>query len=91
MTIKNVDISQIAIYNNVSFGKKEFKGFIGYKDVKKIRPLCIFLPKITSNRKDFDENKFMSFFIKDDELSEKYNEIWDKLKIVSKKKSIVKQ
>ena len=84
MTIKNVDISQIAIYNNVSFGKKEFKGFIGYKDVKKIRPLCIFLPKIT-------ENKFMSFFIKDDELLEKYNEIWEKLKIVSKKKSIVKQ
>ena len=29
----------------VSFGKKGFKYFIGYKDAKKIRPLCIFLPK----------------------------------------------
>ena len=43
MTIKNVDISQIAIYNNISFGKKEFKGFIGYKDAQRIRPLCIII------------------------------------------------
>ena len=30
----------------VSFGKKGFKYFIGYKDAK-IRPLCIFLPKMS--------------------------------------------
>ena len=48
--------------------------------LKKIRPLCIFLPKITAYRKDFDETKFMSFLIKDDELLEKYNEIWEKVK-----------
>ena len=28
-----------------------------------------------ANKRDFDETKFMSFLIKDDELSEKYNEI----------------
>ena len=28
-------------------------------------------------RKDFDETKYMSFFIKDDELVGKYNEIWN--------------
>ena len=27
-------------------------------------------------RRDFDETKYMSFLIKDDELLEKYNEIW---------------
>ena len=27
-------------------------------------------------RKDFDETKSLSFLIKDDELLEKYNEIW---------------
>ena len=27
-------------------------------------------------RKDFDETKFMSFLIKDDELLEWHNEIW---------------
>ena len=29
-------------------------------------------------RKDFDETKYMFFFRKDDELLEKYNEIWEK-------------
>ena len=33
-----------------------------------------------ANKTDFDETKFMSFLIKDDELSEKYNEIWEKFK-----------
>ena len=40
-SIKNIDINKIAISNKVSFGKKGFKYFIGYKDAKKIRPLWI--------------------------------------------------
>ena len=36
-------------------------------------------------RKDFDETKFMSFLIKDDELLERYNEIWEKVKYSLKK------
>ena len=39
----------------------------------KIRPLCIFFPKMSAYRKDFDETKYMSFLIKDDELLEEYN------------------
>ena len=31
--------------------------------------------KISAYRKDFDETKYMSFLIKDDELLERYNEI----------------
>ena len=31
-------------------------------------------------RRDFDETKYMSLFIKDDDLLEKYNEIWEKVK-----------
>ena len=46
-------------------GKKGFKYFIGYKDVKKIYiPLCIFLPKMNSYKRVFDETKYMSFFDK---------------------------
>ena len=37
-SIKNIDINKIVICNKVSFGKKEFKYFIGYKDAKKIKP-----------------------------------------------------
>ena len=33
ISIKNVDIDKVIVSNKVSFGKKEFKYFIGYKDV----------------------------------------------------------
>ena len=56
--------------NKVSFGKIGFRYFIGYEDAK-IRPLCIFLPKMSAYRKDFDETKYMSFLIKHDELLQK--------------------
>ena len=36
-------------------------------------------------RKDFDETKYISFLIKDDELLEKYNEILEKVKNSLKK------
>ena len=42
--IHNIDINKIVVSNKVSFGHKDFKYFIGYKDANKIRPLCIFLP-----------------------------------------------
>ena len=42
-------------------------------------------------RKDFDETKYMSFLIKDDELLEKYNQIWEKVKNTIKKNLIVNQ
>ena len=61
-------INKIGVSNKVSFDKKEFKYFFGYKEAKKIRPLWIFPPKMSANRKDFDESTYMSFLIKDEEL-----------------------
>ena len=49
--------------NEVSFGKKGFKHLTGYKDAK-IRPWCIFLPKMSACGRDFDETRYMSFLIK---------------------------
>ena len=40
---------------------------------------------MSENRRDFDETKYMSFLIKDHELLEKYNEIWEKVKTGIKK------
>ena len=65
--------------------KKWFQYFIGYRDAEEIRPLRIFLPKMTAYRKDLDETKYMSFLIKNDELLEKYNEIWEIFKNSLKK------
>ena len=67
------------------FGKKGFKCLIGYKDVKKIKRLCIFPPKMTAYRRNFDEIKYMSFFIKEDLLLGKCDEIWEKVKNSIKK------
>ena len=39
--------------------------------------MCI-STKMSAYRKDFDDTKYISFLIKDKELLEKYNEIWDK-------------
>ena len=42
-------------------------------------------------RKDFQETKYISFLIKDVELLEKHNEIWEKIKIVSQNSFAVNQ
>ena len=49
------------------------------------RPLCIFPPKMSVYRRDFAETKCISSLIKDHELLEKYNEIWEKVKNSLKK------
>ena len=53
--------------------------------LKKLKSLGIFLPKMSAYRKGFDETRSISFLIKDDELFEKYNEIWEKVKNSLKK------
>ena len=39
-------------------------------------PLCIFLTKVTSYRKDIHETEYISFLMKDSKLFEKYNKTW---------------
>ena len=83
--IDNLDINKIVVSNKIFFGKKDFKYFIGYKDAKKVRPLSIFLPKLSTYRRDFDKIKCMSFLIKDEKLLEKYNGIWKNVSNIIKK------
>ena len=78
ISIKNIDIKKIIVPNRVCFGKKGFRYFTDNRDAEKIRPLCIYLPKMSAHRRDFDETKYISFLVKDSELLEKCNEIWEK-------------
>ena len=41
-----MDDVDINASNKVSFGKKVFEYFFGYKDNEKVKPLCVMLPKI---------------------------------------------
>ena len=54
----------------------------------KNRPLCIFLPKMSTYRRDFDKTKCISFLIKDEKLLEKYKEIWKKKSATLPKKNL---
>ena len=60
----DTNINKTVISNKLPFGKQDFKYFIGYKDGKKIIPLCIFCPKISIYRRTFDKTLCMYFFIK---------------------------
>ena len=44
---------------------------------------------MSAYRRDFDETKYISFLIENDELLEKYNEIWKNVKYSIKKELIV--
>ena len=58
-----------------------FKYFIDYKESEIVKPLCIILPQMTGHIKCFEiGGKNMSFVITDDDVLDKYNEIWDKIK-----------
>ena len=60
------------------------------KMIKKVHLHVYSSQKIHVYRRNFDETKYISFLIKDDELLEKYDEIWKKkLRIVFKKNLIV--
>ena len=54
-------INKILVSKKVFSAKKGFKYFIGYKDGKKVRPLCVMLPKMTAYKRDFDETEYVTF------------------------------
>ena len=72
--IERIDINKIVVSNKASFGKKDFRYFIGYKDAEK-KALCIFLLTISAHKRNFHKTKCMSFLIKNEKLLEKYNDI----------------
>ena len=84
--INDIDINKIAVFNKLSFGKQDFKYFIDYKDSHKIRPLCIFRPRIIIYKRNFDENRCTYFLIKKEEKFIKYTEILEKVRNIIKNK-----
>ena len=52
-----------------------------YKDGKIVKPLYIILPQLSGYIKNFENGgKNLSFMVKNDDVLDKYNEIWDKIK-----------
>ena len=77
----SVNIDQIVISDKFKHNSEGFKYFIGYLEGRIVKPLCIILPQMSGYIKYFENgSKRMSFLIKDDEVWDKYDEIWDVIK-----------
>ena len=82
--IKNIDINKIVVSNKFPFGKQDFKHFVGYKDNKEIRSLCMFFPEMSIYKRYFDKTKCMYFMMKDKKKFDKYMAVWKKVSNIIK-------
>ena len=77
----SVDLDQIVVSHKFKHNDEGFKYFIGYLKGEIIKPLCIILPQMSGYIKYFKNgSKNMSFLIRDDEVWDKYDKIWDVIK-----------
>ena len=79
----------VTLLDKTSYSNRgSLKYHIGYrrKNEALLSPLNIKLPQLTGFTKHFNNNnKYISLLVNDKKLLKKYNEIWDKIKSLSKK------
>ena len=79
-----VDADKIVVSDRFKHSEEGSKYFIGYQENEIVKPLCIILPQMIGYIKYFDNGgKNMSFLIKNSEVWEKYEHIWDVIKFHS--------
>ena len=77
----SINVDQIVVSDKFKHNNEGFKYFIGYLEGGIVKPLCIILPQMSGYIKYFENGgKNMSFLIKDDEVWDKYDKIWDVIK-----------
>ena len=77
-----VDTGKIVVSDRFRRGEEGFKYFIGYQEDEIVKPLCIILPQMNGYIKYFKNGgKNKSLLIKNSEVQEKYEDIWDGIKI----------
>ena len=78
----SVDLDQIVVSYRFKHNNEDFKYFIGYLKGEIVKPLCIIFPQMSGYIKWFENGSInMSFLIKDDKVWDKYDKIWDVIKI----------
>ena len=81
INLMSVKVDQIVVSDKFKHNNEGFKYFIGYQEGEIVKPLCIILPQMSGYIKYFENGgKNMSFLIKDDEVWDKYDKIWDVIK-----------
>ena len=76
-----VNITQIVVSDKFKHSDDSFKYFIGYKEDEIVKLLCIILYQMSGYIKYFENGgKNLSFMIKNDDMLDRYKEIWNKIK-----------
>ena len=79
--LDSVIVDQIIVSDKFKHSEKGYKYFIDYQEGEIVKPLCIILSQINGYIKYFENGgKNMSFLIKNGEVWEKYEEIWNVIK-----------
>ena len=90
ISLDSVDLSKIAVSNKWKINDTTYKYLCGYLNNDVIQPLYVILPQMNGNIKYFDDDgKNMSFVTDDEEIYEKYNEIWEVVRKLLKLKFTV--
>ena len=76
-----VDTGKIVVSDRFKYSEEGSKYFIGYQEDEIVKPLCSILPQMNDYIKYFENGgKNMSFLIKNSEVWQKYEDIWDVIK-----------
>ena len=79
--LDSVIADQIVVSDKFKHSKEGYKYFIGYQEGEIVKPLCIILPQMNGCIKYFENGeKNMPFLIKNNEVWEKYEDIWNVIK-----------
>ena len=86
--LNSVDLSKIVVSSRWKLNDTTYKYFCGYLNNDGIiKPLCVILPPRNGYSKYFDDcRKNMSFVTDDEKVYEKYDEIWNVVKNLSRSK-----
>ena len=77
----SIKVNQIVVSDKFKHIDDGSKYFIGYRQDDIVKPLCIILPQMSGYIKYFENRgKNMSFMIKNNDVLDRYNEIWDSIK-----------
>ena len=88
--LDSADLDKIVVSNKWKINDATYKYLCGYLNNDVIQPSCVILPQMNGYIKCFDDGgKNVSFVTNDEEIYEKYNEIWEVVRKILKLKFTV--
>ena len=79
--LMSVNVDQLVISDKFKHSDEGFKYFIGYQEDEIVKPSCIILPQMSGYIKYFKNGgKNTSIFVRDDNILDIYNKIWNVVK-----------